>query len=65
MEFELNLKNKRVRVWLWLMVPAFILSIALFIYLPSGNSVYGAIPLIVSYFIYFGWSKVKNRQTQN
>ncbi|UFU00123.1 hypothetical protein KO561_03930 [Radiobacillus kanasensis] len=62
MGFELSLKNKRVRIWLCLMVPAFILAIALFIFLPNELSIAGTLPLIIGYFFYLGWIMVKKKQ---
>lgn len=63
MNFELSLKNKRVRMWFWLMVPAVILSIPLFIYLPGRFSNVGAFPLLIAYFIYLGWVWANRKNT--
>jgi lipopolysaccharide export LptBFGC system permease protein LptF len=63
MDFELSFKNKRVRIWFWLMVPAFILSIALFIYLPNRLSMIGASPLLIGYFSYLGWGWSNRKNT--
>ncbi|WP_085994211.1 hypothetical protein [Oceanobacillus senegalensis] len=62
MEFELSLKNKRVRVWLWLMVPAFILTFGLFIYLPKEFSIVPIFPLIIGYFSYLCWVFVEKKK---
>ncbi|ASK63963.1 hypothetical protein CFK37_18265 [Virgibacillus phasianinus] len=56
MEFDLSLKNNRVRVWLWLMIPAFIITFLLFVFLPRElPGIVSVLPLIICYFIYLGW----------
>ncbi len=53
MEFELNFKNKQVRIWLWIMIPAFILTFTLFVFAPKHlPTIVSVIPLIIGYFSY-------------
>ncbi|MFD1851423.1 hypothetical protein [Oceanobacillus bengalensis] len=62
MEYELSLKNKRVGVWLWIMVPAFILTFVLFAYLPNEIGIVPVLPLIIGYFTYLCWAFLEKRK---
>ncbi|MCT2536168.1 hypothetical protein NC661_17170 [Aquibacillus koreensis] len=55
MDFELSLKNKRVRIWLWMMIPALSIATALFLFIPKEHNYIGILPIIIGYFIYIGW----------
>ncbi|MBM7553962.1 hypothetical protein [Thalassobacillus pellis] len=62
MEYELSLKSQKVRVWLWIMVPAFILTYGLFAYLPTEFSLLPTLPLTIGYFSYLGWVLVRKKK---
>ncbi|RCW63361.1 hypothetical protein [Saliterribacillus persicus] len=46
MEYALSFKNRRLRVWLWIMIPAFLLTFGLFVYLPKEFNFEPVLPLI-------------------
>lgn len=62
MVYELSLKNRRIRTWLWIMIPAFILTFSLFVYLPKEFNFLPVLPLIIGYLSYLGWASVQNRK---
>ncbi|MFC4388290.1 hypothetical protein ACFOZ1_10805 [Gracilibacillus marinus] len=61
---ELSFKNKRVRIYAWIMIPSFICTILLFIFLPRDlNRIIIVSPLLIGYFIYMVW-KVRDVSKQ-
>ncbi len=64
MEFELSFKNRKVRIWAWIMIPAFILTFALFLFAPKHlPTIVSIIPLIIGYlsYLYLVFREKRNR----
>lgn len=57
--FELNFKNKEVRMWFYLAVPSFIIAIIL-IY--GGEQKYQFIPLFALWTVFYIWRFLYRRQ---
>lgn len=61
--FELNFKNKQVRIWFITIIPTIILAILLYIMLPINFHLIPTLLLITAVIIYYGWIFI-NRKKQ-
>ncbi|RKQ17140.1 hypothetical protein D8M05_05610 [Oceanobacillus bengalensis] len=67
-EFHLSFKNKKVRIWFYLMIPAILLSILLIIYFPNNlpriYNIIPSLPVFIAYAVYYLWSFLINKKNK-
>ncbi|MRH43513.1 hypothetical protein GH741_12570 [Aquibacillus halophilus] len=63
-EFELSFENKHLRIWFVVMIPALILTILLFIFLPSELQYLPIWIPIITISFYWGWVIIKEKQNK-
>lgn len=65
--FDLSLKNRVVRIWLWLIVPAVIVSVFLALFTDVPDIISGTLPAIAwtVFFIWFYFYKRSQQKEKN
>lgn len=54
--FEFNFKNKRIQMWLKTVLPAIILAIFLYTFIPTKLNYIPTLVLVTAVIIYYGWA---------